>query len=267
MPPSAKTVPLDYAKLDDDALVAVVRGGDRAAFRYVMQRFGQHLYRIARGVVNDDAEAEDVVQEAFMRAYHQFGTFRGDAPLRTWLISILLNEARSRLRKRHLMVGLEQITPSTVDPYWDGRSRPGSGGADPASLAARAQIRRLLKRAIEKLPDSYRMVFVLREIEECSVEETAARLTIKPQTVKTRLHRARRLLRKSLGKTLGDVLADTFPFLGARCAALTTVLMAWLAADAVDESVDPARGLPVSRSVPDTANAGRSEPGGHTFTG
>ena len=81
------------------------------------------------------------------------------------------------------------------------------------------------------------------------------------------MHRARRLLRKSLGKTLGDVLADTFPFLGARCAALTTVLMAWLTAEAVGESIDPARGLPVGRSASDTAGAGRSEPGGHPFSG
>ncbi len=265
MPPRAKAVLLDYARLDDDALVAMVRSGDRGAFRHVMQRFGRHLYRIARGVVNDDAEAEDVVQETFMRAYHQFAMFRGDAPLRTWLVSILLNEARSRLRRRHVMVGLEEITPATVDPYWDTHSRAGSGGADPASLAARAQIRRLLKRAVDELPDAYRMVFVLREIEQCSVEETATRLAIKPQTVKTRLHRARRLLRKSVGKTLGGMLADTFPFLGARCVALTSVLMAWLAAEAGSERDDPWCGGSIGTSASDTACVGRDCPIGHTL--
>lgn len=233
---------LDYAGLDDDALAAVVRRGDHEAFRQVMQRFGRYLYRIARGVVNDDSEAEDVVQEAFMRAFHRFDTFRGDAPLRSWLTSILLNEARSRLRKRHIMVGLEQIDSASLDPYWTSQTRSGLGGSDPAALAAFGEIRHLLKSAIDELPDVYRVVFVLREIEQCSVEETAIRLAIKPQTVKTRLHRARRLLRKSLDSTVGGMLADTFPFLGLRCATMTTALMAWLAVEAIGSPADQTRG-------------------------
>lgn len=231
-PPFVKTVSIDYTVLEDGALVALVRTGNHEAFRHVVQRFRQHLYRIARGVVNDDGEAEDIVQEAFMRAYRGFDTFRGDAPLRTWLISILLNEARSRLRKRHVMVGLEQVNASSLDPYWASRSHPRLGGGDPALLAAHAEIRRLLQGAIDQLPDPYRTVYRLREIEECSVEETATRLAINPQTVKTRLHRARRLLRRSLDATLSTMLTDSFPFLGVRCASMTTVLMAWLAADA-----------------------------------
>ncbi len=241
-PPRAKLVLLDYTGLDDDALAGMVRRGDREAFRHVMQRFGRYLYRIARGVVNDESEAEDVVQEAFMRAFRRFDTFRGDAPLRTWLTSILLNEARSRLRKRQMMVGLDQVNPASMDPYWMSQIRTGSGGGDPAFLAAYAEIRSLLKGAIAKLPDRYRTVFILRDIEQCSVEETATRLAIKPQTVKTRLYRARRLLRKSLDETLGDMLADTFPFLGARCASMTTALMAWLAVEAVYGPADHLRG-------------------------
>lgn len=116
-----------------------------------------------------------------------------------------------------------------MDPYWDDHLRPEAGAIDPASLAARAQIRHLLALAIDELPDAYRMVVMLREIEEYSVEETAVRLAIKPQTVKTRLYRVRRLLRKSLGETLGNMLAETFPFLGARCASLTATMMARLA--------------------------------------
>lgn len=252
-PPREKPASLEDAELDDVALAALVNSGNREAFRHVMQRFGRRLFRIARGVVNDDTEAEDIVQDAFLRAYHRFDTFRGDAPLGTWLTSILLNEARGRLRKRRVMVGLEQITPSSVDPYWEGHSRSESDGADPALLAAHAQIRHLLDLAIDKLPDSYRTVFVLREIEECSVEETAARLEIRPQTVKTRLYRARRLLRKSLGKSLGNMLVDTFPFLGVRCASLTAATMAWLAVEAADESVDDVRCLPVAANVADAA--------------
>ena len=239
--PHTTAVSLDYTVLADDALAAMLKSGDREAFRHVMQRFGRHLYRMARGVVHDDMEAEDVVQDAFMRAWRRFDTFRGEAPLRAWLASILLNEARSRLRKRRVIVGLEQLTASSVDPYWEDHLRPRSGASDPASLAAHAQIRHLLSLAIDELPDAYRLVFVLRKIEECCVEETAVRLVIKPQMVKTRLYRAHRLLRKSLDKALGNMLVETFPFLGARCASLTTVMMAWLAAETAEEGVDNVR--------------------------
>src|SRR5690606_9185151 len=201
-----------------------------------VQRYGPQLHRIARGVLNDDAEAEDVVQESFMRAYHRFDSFRGDAPLRTWLVSIVLNEARTHLRKRHAMVGIDQIDSSPADPHCVRASRCADGG--PVSLAAQVAFRRLLKRAIDHLPDPYRQVFRLRAIEECSVEETAARLSIKPQTVKTRLFRARRLLCKSLYKTLGNMLSETFPFLGVRCAWLTSAVMVRLVAEATPGSGD-----------------------------
>lgn len=217
---------------DDRALAARVRSGQHGAFGQLMQRFDRHLFRIARGVVHDDTEAEDVVQEAYARAYHKLDTFRGDAPLRTWLTSILLNEARSRLRKRRSMVGLEQIDESSLDPYWATQASTRFGSEDPAALAAHAEIRRLIERAVDALPDAFRTVYVLREIEECSVEETASRLALKPETVKTRLHRARRMLRTSLHETLATNLTGTFPFMGRRCADMTTVLMAWLAVEA-----------------------------------
>lgn len=257
LPSHPTAVALDYTVLDDDALAGMVRSGDREAFRQIMQRFGRYMYRMARGVVNDDMEAEDVVQDAFMRAYQRFDTFRGEAPLRAWLTGILLNEARSRLRKRRVIVGLEQITPSSLDPYWEDHVRPDSGGTDPASLAAHAQLCHLLTLAINALPDLYRRVFVLREIEECSVEETAARLAISPQTVKTRLYRARRSLRKSLNATLGNTLADTFPFLGLRCASLTAAVMAWLAAEAVDEGNDAVRMAGFAQRVSSTRHRSR----------
>ena len=222
--------------LDDETLALLVKRGDHEAFRCIMQRFGGHLYRIARGVVKDDAEAEDIVQDAFMRAYHKINSFRGDAPFRTWLVSILLNEARSRLRKRHTMVGLEQIGELSPDSYWISHSRSESEGAGPASLAARAEIRSLLKGAIDELPESYRNVYVLRDIEGHSVLETASHLAIKPQTVRTRLYRARRLLRKSLHRSLGGMLTGTFPFLGPRCARMAERMGTWLAAEAANKS-------------------------------
>ncbi len=230
-PPPADTVPVGYTALDDAALTDLVQRGEREAFRHIVQRYGRYLYRIARGVFNDDADAEDLVQETFVRAYRNIATFRGEAPLRTWLTSILLNAARSQLRQRHSMVGLDQVDPAVLDPYWVENAHAVIAGGDPAALAAHAEIRRLLQRAIDELPAVYRSVYLLREVEEFSVEATAARLAIKPQTVKTRLHRARRLLRKSLGRTLSNVLNGTFPFLGARCARLTDTLMARLAAE------------------------------------
>lgn len=224
----AHVAPVDYAALDDRALVALVQGGQREAFRHIMQRCNQRLFRIARSVVGDDAEAEDVLQESYLRAYDKLDSFRGDAALLTWLTSIVLNEARGRLRKRHSMVGLEQIDAAPGDTHQIIQFPSMLGNEDPAVSAARAQIRHLLEHAIDGLPEAFRTVYVMRELEECTVEETAIQLRIKPETIKTRLHRARRLLRTSLQATLADTLSEAFPFMGRRCARLTAVVMARL---------------------------------------
>ncbi|EQD70889.1 RNA polymerase, sigma-24 subunit, ECF subfamily, partial [mine drainage metagenome] len=194
----------------------------------IMQRCNQRLFRIARSVVGDDAEAEDVLQESYLRAYHKLGSFRGDSTLLTWLTSIVLNEARGRLRKRHSMVGLEQIDAAPLDTHQVIQFPTRFGSEDPAASAARAQIRHLLEHAIDELPEAFRTVYVMREIEECTVEETAIQLRIKPETIRTRLHRARRLLRASLQATLADTLSEAFPFMGRRCARLTEAVIARL---------------------------------------
>jgi RNA polymerase sigma factor (sigma-70 family) len=225
-----KIVAVDYAALDDNALVTLVCSGQREAFRLIMQRCNQRLFRIARSVVGEDSEAEDVVQESYMRAYHKLDTFRGDATLLTWLTSIVLNEARGRLRKRHTMVGLEQIDASPLDTHRVIQFPSAFGSEDPAVSVARTQIRHLLEHAIDELPEAFRTVYVMREIEECTVEETASQLAIKPETVKTRLHRARRLLRTSLQGTLAATLNEAFPFMGQRCARMTAAVMARLEA-------------------------------------
>ncbi len=218
---------VDFASLDDRELVAQVLAGKRAAFAQIMQRCNQRLYRVARSVVGEDSEAEDVLQESYLRAYRQLASFRGDAALLTWLTSIVLNEARGRLRKRHRMVGLEQIDLAAQDSHViDFPSRFGS--EDPAVGAARAQIRHLLEQAIDELPPAFRTVYMMREVEQCSVEETAAQLDIKPETVKTRLFRARRQLRSSLQDSLSGTLGDAFPFMGERCARVTAAVMARL---------------------------------------
>lgn len=215
----------DYDALEDADLVALVRDGDRQAFRHVMRRSNQRLFRVARGVLNNDDEAEDVVQEAYVHAYEKLASFRGEASLLTWLTRIVLNEAYGRLRHRRPTVDIEQIEAAQAE---GGRvlafpSRFGS--EDPAAAAAREQMRHLLERAVDELPEPFRIVFVLREIEECTVEETAASLELRPETVKTRLHRARRLLRAALHDSLASSLGDAFPFLGPRCDRVTETVM------------------------------------------
>jgi RNA polymerase sigma-70 factor (ECF subfamily) len=189
-----------------------------------MQRCNQRLFRVARGVVNDDAEAEDVVQEAYTHAYEKLHTFRGEAALLTWMTRIVLNEAYGRLRQRRNTVDIDQIEASQAsDRIVQFPSK--FGNEDPAASAARAQIRKLVEHAIEELPEPFRIVFVMREIEECTVEETAYSLDLRQETVKTRLYRARRLLRAALHDNLASTLGDAFPFLGPRCDRMTTTVL------------------------------------------
>ncbi|WP_262265923.1 RNA polymerase sigma factor [Microvirga yunnanensis] len=216
--------PLDT--LDDAALVERARNRDGAAVRLIMQRHNRRLFRVARSVLHDDAEAEDVVQEAYVRAFTHLDGFRGEAQLSTWLTRIALNEALGRLRRRRITVGLEDIDAISGQ----GEARviylpSARQDSDPEAAAAQAQVWRLLERAVDQLPDSFRMVFVLRDIEEMSIEETASHLGLRPETVKTRLHRARRLLRQSLNRTLSAAVGEVFPCAGARCARITDAVL------------------------------------------
>lgn len=215
----------DYASLPDDALIALVREQHPGAFRAVMQRYNQPLYRIARAIVRDDAEAEDVVQECWMRAFSAIESFRGDSALLTWLTRIVINEARGRLRKRR--PGAEMGEVETAQRQ--GALLLGFPGVrvpeDPEAEAAREQARLLVERAVDRLPQAFRMVFLLRDVQEYSVEETASILGVKPETIKTRLFRARRLLRAALDTALADALHGSFPFLGRRCERLTGGVM------------------------------------------
>jgi RNA polymerase sigma-70 factor (ECF subfamily) len=216
---------IDFGSLQDAALVELARDGHRGAFREIMQRGNQRLFRIARGVVHDDAEAEDVVQEAYTNAFAKLDTFRGDARLLTWLTRIVLNEAYTRLRRRRPTVDVEQAEMSSPDSNRVVPFPSRFGEEDPAVSATRAQIRELIENAVDELPESFRMVFIMRQIEECSTDETASALGIPPQTVKTRLHRARRLLRATLQDTLEATLTDAFPFMGRRCARMTRAVL------------------------------------------
>ena len=206
---------LDYTGMTEDALLRHAQGGDREAFRAIMQRCNQRLFRMARAVVNNDDEAEDVLQDAYLKAFAAIGRFRGEASLMTWLTTITLNEARGRLRRRRPTASLDVMEEIGI------RVIPFPGLAempDPEAEAVRSEVRRLLEQAIDTLPEDFRIVFVLREVEGCSVEETAVQLDLNPQTVRSRLFRARQALRQELVLKISSGMEGVFPFLGMRCA-------------------------------------------------
>ena len=216
-----KVSPPDYASMEEAQLVSLARAGERDAFRAIMQRGNQRLFRIARGVMRDDSEAEDVVQESYARAFTNLQAFRGDSSIFTWLTRITLNEAKSRLRKRRLTVGLEEVEAVQNRGAHVIMFPSADPAASPEAEAARMQVRRLLESAIDNLPMDFRLVFIMRDVEECSIAETAAALGVREETVKTRLHRARRLLRTVLIERLAPTTSEAFLFLGARCARIT----------------------------------------------
>jgi len=203
----------------DLMLVQRALARDAGAFRTIIKTYNQRLYRIARGILRNDAEAEDVVQEAYVRAFANLATFRGDSSLATWLSRIVINEALGRLRKRRRTVAMPENPEAQIIRF------PLNPSDDPERTMAQRQILALVERATDSLPDIYRMVFVARVIEGLSMEETADLLGVRPETVKTRLHRARSLLRKALDDEIGPVLLDAFPFAGRRCERLTKAVM------------------------------------------
>jgi len=216
----------DVGTLPDRELAAHAAGGDAGAFRLIMERNNARLYRTARAVLRNDSEAEDAVQEAYVRAYGKLGDFRGDSSLSTWLTRIALNEALGRIRKRRPSEELsavdEETAPNRGEVIWF----PGMpNDADPERAVARREISGLLERAIDALPEAFRVVFMLRAVEDMSVEDTAATLAIPEATVKTRLHRARRLLRETIEEELGPAVSDAFPFAGRRCVRTTEIVL------------------------------------------
>jgi len=199
--------------------LALQRDGE--AFREIMQRQNRRLYRVARSVVHDDSEAEDVVQEAYVLAFTNLAKFRAESSLATWLTRITLNEAMGRLRRRRPTVDGLTLDSSTGDGAQVIPFPTMISNEDPERNAAQREIRGLIERAVDELPEIFRVVFVMRDVEEMSIEETAAFLSLRPETVKTRLHRARKLLRQALDAKLATALTDVFPFAGARCLTFT----------------------------------------------
>ena len=202
------------AQLPDGELIARILAGDMHALEAMMRRYNRALYRTARAILRDDAEAEDVVQETYVRAYSALADFRGDSKLSTWLVRIAANEALMRRRKRGRRA---DVVPMDGAAAGEAKEDPMSAETGPEENAQRSEARRLLERRIDALPDDYRAVFVLRAVEELSVEETAAALGIPEATVRTRHFRARGLLRESLARDIDSSLEEAFSFAGERC--------------------------------------------------
>jgi RNA polymerase sigma-70 factor (ECF subfamily) len=212
---------------DDTELAGRALARDAGAFRAIMQRHNRRLYRIARGILRNNTEAEDAVQDAYVSAFAHLASYRGESTLATWLSRIVMNEALGRLRRRRPTVDITALESvrSEADIIQFPLSTPSD---DPERTMAQRQILQLVEQATDNLPEVFRLVFVTRVIEGMSVEETTELLGIKPETVKTRLHRARQLVRDQLDKQIGPVLMDAFPFAGRRCERLTECVMARL---------------------------------------
>lgn len=226
---SRDTVAIDFLALDDAALVVQIRRGEREAFRHLMQRCNQRVYRVLRGVLDDESEIEDVMQEAYVKVFEKLDGFRGEASLATWVCRIALNEAFARLRRRRPSVDIETLDEGPFDMA-NVISFPRRGtDNDPLADTARQELHKVLEQAVSQLPPAFRSVFLLREVEGCSIEETADLLAIRGETVKTRLHRAKRLLRQMLQERAESVLGGTFPFMGRRCERVTDAVLLRLA--------------------------------------
>ncbi|HTJ07193.1 MAG TPA: RNA polymerase sigma factor [Caldimonas sp.] len=216
---------------DDRALVARIIGGDSAAFEILMRRHNGALFRTARAILRDDADAEDALQEAYLAAYRNLGAFRGDARLSTWLTRIVINQALGRLRarRRDNVVGLHDDMGEPAGEA-KGDAMDEAPAASPELGALRAQLRRLLEREIDALPLAFRTAFMLREVEEMPIDEVAASLEIPPATVRTRVFRARAMLRAALAEELDLATGDVFAFAGARCDRIVAAVLARLSA-------------------------------------
>jgi RNA polymerase sigma-70 factor (ECF subfamily) len=217
-----------YSALSDPELAQRITAGDQNAFELLMRRHNQMLYRTARSILKDDAEAEDAVQEGYLLAYRAMGRFRGDAKLSTWLVRIVANEAIARFRKRGRSAEVIQLDGDSTAERDPEDNMSESKSERPEHAALRAQTRRLLEARIDELPDAFRTVFVLRAVEEFSVEETSAALDIPEATVRTRFFRAKSLLREALSREIDLAHGDAFAFAGARCDRIVANVMARL---------------------------------------
>jgi RNA polymerase sigma-70 factor (ECF subfamily) len=213
------------AAVSERELIRRAKARDEAAVRAIVKANNRRLFRIARGILRNDAEAEDVVQETYIRALTHLDGFRGDSSLSTWLSRIAMNDAMGRLRDKRPSLDWDSISENRLEaeiiPF-------PAASSDPEKSMAQRQIQEVVEHAIDQLPEAFRLVFIARVMEEMTVEETAELLSLKPETVKTRLHRARALLRQNVEKEIGPVILEVFPFAGRRCERLTEAVLSRL---------------------------------------
>jgi len=209
-------------ELSDEAIVTRVREGETALYEILVRRYNQRLYRTIRAILRDDRNVEDVMQQAYLDAYTHLDQFRGDAKFATWLTRIAVNRAIRNGRGDRLHRGLELVV-SDQEPAIE---RVPAHDIDPEHAMYGHELKVVLESLIGQLPEPFRLVFVMREVEGLSTAETAACLEINEDTVKTRLHRARRLLREQLDRRLGPAASDVYPFHLSRCDRVVAGVMA-----------------------------------------
>jgi RNA polymerase sigma-70 factor (ECF subfamily) len=207
--------------LSDEDVVARVASGDADLFEVIMRRYNQRLFRITRSILGQDNEAEDAVQEAYLSAYAHLDQFGGQAQFSTWLTRIAINEALARRRRR--------VRNPDLNLNEDDDAMESMSPRSPEDEAGRREMRRMLEAAIDELPAIYRIVFVMRELEQMSTAETASALAIAEEATKVRLHRAKGLLREAMSARMQASFTDAFPFLGRRCDRIVTAVIQALA--------------------------------------
>lgn len=212
---------------DDAALAAGVAAGDTAAFELLMRLHNRRLYRLARATLGDEAEAEEALQDAYLRAFRAMGQFRGESSLSTWLCRLVLHECLARLRRESRRSGIVQFVSTEADEHVEREfmSHP-SCSATPHEHAERAEVRALLERRLDELPEAFRVVFTLRSVEEMDVGEAARCLGIPEATVRSRYFRARAMLRQSLAQDFDVAARDVFSFGGERCDRVVAAVLA-----------------------------------------
>jgi RNA polymerase sigma factor (sigma-70 family) len=215
------------AREDERAIASSIAAGDRLAFECLMRRYNRRLYRLARATLRDRTEAEDALQDAYICAYRSIGQFRGEASLSTWLSRLVLNECLGRIRRS----ARRQNVISIVSPNIPIESTTmfANESDSPDKELGRAQMRELLERKVDELPANFRAVFVLRSVEELSVDETAGSLGIPAETVRSRHFRAKTMLRESLAREFNLAESDLFEFGGAHCDQVVANVLARLA--------------------------------------
>lgn len=228
----------------DAELCALAQQGSEKAYAAIIRRHNRRLFRIARSILKNDAEAEDALQDAYVQAFLHLDKLRDTASLSAWLGRIATNQALGRLRGRRRTVTLAEVEEKEAHDDGIGADIMGSvRREDPEATVAHREVGTILEKAVDRLPQNFRMVFVACAIEQMSIEETAACFGLLPNTVKTRFHRAKRLLRLALGAEFAAALPDVFPFAGTRCDRFTARVLARLAAARQSAPAEPPTGL------------------------